>query len=202
VPSRRQLLAGGVVAAGGVVGGYAGKWPISLDGEAKWPMARHDPAGTGATDQAGPKSEPELLWQSEGRFDRQKSPVLIGDTLVASSDRSVVALDPETGEQRYERGGSYRMSPVVAQADTYRSDVVVTGNERGFVGLAASGGFALGGLAVGNERWQTTAKQSTRWQFTAASRASAVAANGTVYATVPNTNRVVAIDANSGRIEW
>lgn len=205
MPSRRQLLAGsGVALAAGVAGGYAGKWPISLDGEAKWPMARHDPASTGATDEPGPKSKPEIRWQAEAdeTYDRAGPPILVGDTLIATSDQSVVALDRQTGNRRYTRSGTYRMDPLLAQADAYRSDVLVSGNQGGFVGLAASGGFSLGDLTVGHERWQTPAKPSGGWAFTEAMQASAVAADGTIYASVPNTNRLVAIDANSGRVEW
>lgn len=205
MPSRRRVLAGtGVVVAGGAVGGYAGKWPISLDGDAIWPMARHDPAGTGATDEPGPKSEPGIRWQTETDeyFGRSGPPILVGDTLIATGDRSVVALDRQTGGRRYKRTGTYRTTPVLAQADAYRSDVLVTGNQGGFAGLAASGGFALGDITVGHERWQTPAKPSGGWAFTAASQAGAVASDGTIYASVPNTNRLVAIDANSGRVEW
>lgn len=205
MPSRRQLLAGsGITLAGGVASGYAGRWPIPLDGAAKWPMARHDPACTGATNEPGPKSEPEIRWQAEAEsnFDRAGPPMLVGDTLIATSDRSVVALDRQTGDRRYKRTGTYRMNPLLAQAEAYRSDVLVTGNQSGFVGLAASGGFSLGELTISHERWQTPAKPSGGWAFTAAGQASAVASDGTIYASVPNTNRLVAIDANSGRVEW
>jgi outer membrane protein assembly factor BamB len=202
MPSRRQFLAGsGVVAAGSAIGGYAGQWPVSLDGEPMWPMPRHDPAGTGATDRPGPKSKPEVLWVTEAPegVDPQKPPILIGDTLVASTDASVLALDCETGAQRYGRSVTCDTPPVFARADAYRGGVLAMASEEGFVGLAVSGGFALGPLTVGHERWQTT--PAGEWGSIAV-LANSVAADGTIYATIPNRNRIVAIDANSGRIEW
>lgn len=205
MPSRRQVLAGsGVVVAGGAVGGYAGSWPVSLDGDAVWPMARHDPACTGSTDEPGPKSKPEIRWQAETgeHFNGPGTPILVGDTLIATNDQSVVAVNRQTGDRRYKRSGTYRTTPTLARADAYRSDLLVTGNQRGFVGLSASGGFSLGGITVGHERWETAGRPSGRWEFTAARQAGAVAADGTIYASIPNTNRLVAIDANSGRVEW
>ena len=205
MPSRRQILAAsGLAVAGTAAGGYAGEWPVSVDGDAAWPMARHDPAGTGATDESGPKAEPEIRWQAESgkQFDGLESPILVGDTIVATGGGSIFALDQQTGDRRYERSGIYRLSPVFARADAYRSDLLVTGNEDGFVGLAANGGASIAGLKVGHERWHTSGKPSAGWSFGAAREASAVAADGTIYGVAPSTDRLVAIDANSGRVEW
>lgn len=203
MPSRRQLLAaGGGLLATAAAGGYAGEQAIPI-GAVEWPMPRQDPAGTGATDQSGPKRPPTVRWQAASGIHAAgpAPPVLFDDVAMMAADRTLVAVDRSDGTVLYERDGPYQ-SVVVAEADAYRSDALVGQTPEGFLGLSADGGFKLAGWSIGVERWFAPGRRPASFFPLSAARSTAVPADGRVYGAVPESNRLVAIDANNGRVEW
>lgn len=104
-------------------------WPAS---GADWPMFRHDPARSAATDEVlaptlhlqWARRFPELVpaWLGEFphlRFDEYYEPVVAGKMLylASSDDDSLSAYDTETGELRWRfyANGPVRLAPVAAQ---------------------------------------------------------------------------------------
>ncbi|WP_394739140.1 PQQ-binding-like beta-propeller repeat protein [Natronococcus roseus] len=206
--SRRQLLAGL-----GVTGATAATAAVSSaalasdgdDGRYDWPMARYDPAGTGHNpDATGPKDGVEVAWQqdTESPMHGLTAPILLGETLYGVGRQSLVAFDRESGEIRFAREGQYWSTPARAAAKAYRSDTLAASSREGIHGLNADGGYELFGRSIGTERWHAPGEESRRWSGSAPREPSPVAADGTVYAVVPETDRVVAIDASSGHLEW
>ncbi|MBT5604449.1 MAG: PQQ-binding-like beta-propeller repeat protein, partial [Lentisphaerae bacterium] len=104
---------------------------VGLVRAADWPMFRHDPGRTAATDGAlapvlhlrWARRFPELVpaWLGEFphlRFDEQYEPIVAGKLLylASSDDDSVSAYDTETGKRlwRFYANGPVRLAPVVA----------------------------------------------------------------------------------------
>lgn len=212
MPSRRRVLAGGGLGLAGVVGSVRFvERPIPLDHEVEsaidWPMPRYDPAGTGANpDATGPREDPTIRWERDLR-DLQgpmpAPPTLYGDAVFVVGRSSLYALEREDGRIRFERTGySYLSSPTVASADAYRSPTLAVRGNEGVLGLSASGGYALAGRGIGLERWYGPGEEPPTRTFANPVPPSPVAADGTVYAALPDLDRLVAVDASSGRLEW
>lgn len=209
MPSRRRLLAGGGVALGaGLVGSRAVDGPISIstaDGP-DWPMARYDAAGTGAnTAASGPKDGVQVRWESEPEttVSGPAPPALIGDTLFAVGRDALVALERDTGRVRFERRGhSYLSAPARAATGAYRSDTLAVRGIEGVHGLSADGGYAAAGHSVGLERWHAPGREPPVKRYASATGPSPVAVDGSVYAVLPDADRIVALDADSGRVRW
>jgi outer membrane protein assembly factor BamB len=206
---RRRLLAGGGVAVAGVVGGlHTLDLPVRTVAttDIEWPMARFDAAGTGANPEAsGPKENPQIRWECEPETGVLGSapPILVGDTLFTAGRGAVVGVDGDTGTVRFERSGySYLSSLTRAKADAYRSDTLAVTGREGIHGLNAGGGYAVAGRSIGLERWHAPGQEPAIRTIANPTEPSPVASEGTVYAVVPETNRVVALDANSGRVRW
>lgn len=206
--SRRKLLAGGGLALAGTGGAFALERPIPIDGSGglDWPMARYDPAGTGHNPEAsGPKDGVQVQWETipENSVSGPASPVALGDTLFVTSDEALVALDRETGTTRFERSGhSYLSGPTRADASAYATDTLIVGGIAGLHGLSAGGGYALGGTSLGLERWHAPGQKPTVRRSGGTRFPKHVAAQGTVYGVVPERDRILALDANSGRLDW
>lgn len=204
MPFRRRLLAASGICVAGLAGAsYATETPTTVSGRADWPMARFDPACTGATEQSGPVTEPTLRWHKlDGtRFTDHAPPALLEETLVATGDRSFAALNRDNGDLQFERNFSHISGPTLARADAYRHDVIAVRGTTGIYGLSSAGGFEVAGIDVGLQRWHTP--QAAPPNPTGVVRkASTVAVDGVIYGVVPETNRIVAIDANSGRLRW
>ncbi len=218
MPSRRQLLVGGSVALAGLagantIGRHRGRRSVSAvaatqstDSESTfdWPMARYDPAGTGFTpDGSGPTDDVSVAW--ERSFDRFEygthAPILVGDRLSVIGRDVVLTLDRETGETLFSRNGAYRSAAATVEASAYRTATLAVAGSRGIYGLNAGGGYELFGRSVGLERWHAPGEAPPR-EHGAHDAQPPVAVDGTVYAIVPETDRVAAFDANSGRVRW
>ncbi len=208
MPSRRHVLAGGGFALAGLAGGARfldGPISVSSVSEIEWPMARYDPAGTGYNpDGRGPKDGVEVAWQrdTDSSMYGLTAPILVGETLYAVGQQSLVAFDRDTGEIRFTRDGQYWSTPARATASAYRSDTLAVNGREGLLGLSADGGYEVFGWSVGAERWYSHGRETQRWSSSSPQEPSPVAADGAVYAIVPDTDRVVAVDGSSGRVQW
>lgn len=205
MPSRRQVLAGGGAALTGALAGYIGSEAAQdASSQFRWPMARADPASTGSTDDAGPVSEPMVRWQSdqEKDFAGYAPPVVTGDRVIAIGRNILATMERDTGELRFDREGSFRSGPTLARADAYRSDVVCTRSQNGHRGLAADGGYGIGGVTVAFDRWHAPGGRSSAYVHGGPRRSKTVAADGILYAPSPDENSLYALNANSGAVEW
>ena len=169
-----------------------------------WPMARYDAAGTGYNpDAAGPKDGARVKWEREpdGFSGGSGSPILLGGTLYATGQQ-LLALDAETGETQFAREGSYRSSPARAAAEAYDTDTLAVTAPRGVYGLNAGGGLRLFDREFGVERWHGPGREPGFSVFGPPTAVPPVTVGETVYAVVPGTEHVVALDASSGRELW
>ncbi|AHG01581.1 hypothetical protein HALLA_04070 (plasmid) [Halostagnicola larsenii XH-48] len=205
MPSRRNVLTGGGAALAGTLAGCIGS-EIAQDAgrEFVWPMARADPASTGSTDDAGPVSEPTIRWQSdhEEDFAGYAPPVVTGDRVLAIGRNILSVMERATGELRFDREGSFRSGPTLARADAYRSDVVCTRSQNGHRGLAADGGYDLGGVTVAFDRWHAPGGRPSTYVHGGPRPSTTVAADGMLYAPSPDESSLYALNANSGAVEW
>ncbi|NHN58409.1 MULTISPECIES: PQQ-binding-like beta-propeller repeat protein [Halorussus] len=218
--SRRSALRGlgcGLVGLGSaVVGSGASRLDVSAgarqnpdaddadDAGLDWPMARYDAAGTGYNPRAsGPTDGVREKWVREpDEFSGGTgSPVLVDGTLFATGG-SLLALDADSGETRFAHEGSYRSSPARAAAEAYATDTLAVTAPAGAYGLNAGGGLRLLGRAFGVERWHGPGEEPGFSVFGPPTAVPPVAVDGTVYAAIPGTEHVVALDASSGRERW
>ena len=205
MPSRRDVLAGvgstltalaaGCTAADGRTRGE------SID----WPMARYDAAGTGhSPDASGPKDGVQVAWEREldSSFIGVTPPILLEGTLYAVG-RAIVALEAETGEVRFVHEGPYRSSPARADASIYRTDTLAVSSPAGVAGLNAGGGIGLGPFGrIGVDRWHGPGEQPGRSPLGPPDSPPPVAVDDAIYAAVPGTNDLVALEANDGTERW
>ncbi|WP_135854593.1 outer membrane protein assembly factor BamB family protein [Halorussus salinus] len=202
--SRRSALAGlgsGLVGIGAVRASGDDGSASHDDSALDWPMARYDAAGTGYNpDAAGPKDGARVAWRREpDEFSGPSAaPILLGDTLYATGG-SLLALDAATGETRFSHAGAYRSSPARAPAEAYTTDTLAVATRRTVVGLNADGGFGLFDREFGVERWRGPRRNSA---LSVLYSVPPVAVGGTVYAAMPNSRYVVALNASSGRERW
>ncbi|MFC3957827.1 PQQ-binding-like beta-propeller repeat protein [Halovivax cerinus] len=205
MPSRRRFVAGtGVVVAGASVGhtvASAGLEPAPAD----WPLPRcdaactgHNPAGSGPTDGVAVRWEHE----TDDTFAGPAPPILVDGTLFAVGRETIAAFDAATGEKRFDRPGSYVSAPAWVGSDVYRTDSLAVMGRTGIFGLNAGGGYELAGWSIGTERWHAPGRDPSSRLYASPAEHAPVATDGTVFAAVPETNRVVALDADSGRVEW
>lgn len=204
MPSRRRLLA----AAGGMLAALASSGAVdagrSRDAGPDWPMARYNPAGTGYNPRAsGPRDGVRIKWQREpdGFSGATASPILHDGTLYATGG-VLLALDATTGETAFVTEGSYRSSPARADAKAYATDTLAVTAPQGVYGLNAEGGIRLLGSAFGTERWHGPGREPGFSVFGPPAAVPPVAVGGTVYAAVPGTGHVVALEASSGQERW
>ncbi|OVE85335.1 outer membrane protein assembly factor BamB family protein [Natronolimnobius baerhuensis] len=209
MPSRRQVIASGGLTAAALAGAYRSfDGPVEPSSVAtasvEWPMARADGAGSGYNpDASGPTDEAAIRWVEEiDGLRYPSSPILVGDTLFVVGRDRVAALERESGDVRFTRRGSYQSSPAPARASAYRSDTFAVAGEGGIYGLNAAGGYELFGRSIGVERWHAPDRKPNRRISAPPYRPPPVAIGDTIYAIVPETNRVVALEANSGRVDW
>jgi hypothetical protein len=109
MPSRRDVLAaGGTLALAGLAGCVDQSFAGASTQQGTWPSARHDARNTGrAPDATPPTSDPSVLWErSFGAADNPEEVVVAHDTVYAARASGVSALDPETGETRWETDDS------------------------------------------------------------------------------------------------
>lgn len=217
MPSRRRVLAAGGLLTTGLAGCVrAADDRLSSDGagtatgsesagSTDWPMARYDPAGTGhAASTTGPRDDVQVVWERDpGERVRSGSPLtLLGDTLYMVGRRSLIALERDTGDVRFTRSGSYHSTPTRATAEAYRTPTLAVASTQGVYGLSADGGHELLGLEFGSERWYGPGSEPDVFRVGPPAEPAPVAEDGTVYAVDPGTDRLLAIDASSGRLEW
>ncbi|WIV67716.1 PQQ-binding-like beta-propeller repeat protein [Natrialbaceae archaeon AArc-T1-2] len=203
MPSRRWLLAGAGSVLTALVGGHAVAGRTRSDGDSvHWPMARYDAAGTGhSPDASGPKDAVRVAWEREldTSFSGAVSPILFEGTLYAVGG-PVVALEAETGELEFTHDGPYRSSPAPAATDVYRTDTLAISSPAGVVGLNAGGGYRiplLGGR-VGVDRWHGPGEDPDRSPLGPPDAPPPVAVDDAIYAAVPGTNDLVALEATDG----
>ncbi|WP_226010149.1 PQQ-binding-like beta-propeller repeat protein [Halomicrobium salinisoli] len=216
--TRRAFLAAGAALAGVV--GSAAAGGASGDGRrasaAQSPSSRGtapfglDPAGTRSDpDASGPRSGVEVAWTYDAPdwFLGTARPVLAGGVLYAVGN-GLLALGRETGERRFGTPGPYRSGPALTGAEAYRTATLAVTAGRGVYGLDAGGGIGLPfvGDAVAAERWadaRPTGGGELDFSFGPEGDPSPpVAADGTVYAPIPGTNALAALDASDGRERW
>ncbi|AEH39160.1 PQQ-binding-like beta-propeller repeat protein [Halopiger xanaduensis] len=212
MPSRRQLLTGAGIT---LVGGAAGASVVSraqpepgpvASSHLDWPLPRYDPAGTGYNpDASGPANDVRVAWAHDAPawFRGASAPIRLGDTLYAIG-HGLLALAVDGGERRFGNPGPYTSSAAAATASSYRTLTLAVTATGGIYGLNAGGGLEVPGLdrAIGSRRW--TGPGSGRYRSTIEHRPTVdpVAVDGTVYAPVPGTNDVAAVDADSGSTRW
>lgn len=206
MPSTRRhvlALAGGTAA--GTLFPTGGARTQREERAADWPMARYDPAGTGAHPTvAGPKNGVSIAWQfgQSGHTGRPITPIRLDGTLYAVHD-GVVALNCATGSKQFHRDGDYQSSLARAQSSIYTTETLAVTGQSGPVGLNAGGGFSLPGMdmAIGVQRW--TGPRAAGGGFFGPPQATApVPVDGTVYAAPAGTGTVAALDANDGSVRW
>ncbi|ARS90073.1 PQQ-binding-like beta-propeller repeat protein [Natrarchaeobaculum aegyptiacum] len=212
MPSRRSVLAAGSLAASALAGcTRAADGPTSsadarvAADAADWPMARYDPAGTGhAASTAGPRDDVQVAWERDPgeRVRSESPPILLGDTLYVVGRRSLIALGRDTGDVRFTRNGSYQSTPARVVASAYRTPTLAVASTAGLYGLSADGGFELLGLEFGSERWYGPGSEPDVFRIGPPAEPAPVAADGTVYAVDPGTDRLLALDGSSGSLEW
>lgn len=203
--TRRQVLTLAGVAIAGAVAPTGEASDTDTTSDINWPMSRHDPAGTGTHPTAsGPKDDIEVMWTytSSTSSGQPLPPILLDGTLYATHG-GLVALDSVTGTVQFERGGEYRSTPASAQASIYTTDTLAVTGGTGIVGLNAGGGISIPGvdLSVGVQRW-TGPRAGDGGLFGQPTAVDAVAVDGTVYTAPPGADAIVALDANSGAVNW
>lgn len=205
MPSRRRFVAG----AGCLVAGAAGIHTVASAGlepsPTDWPMPRHDAAGTGYNPAgSGPTDDVSVRWErsTDGSVFRSAPPILVDGTLFTTGQHSFAAFDAATGEKRFERSGSFSSSPAWIGSDVYRTDTLAVSGRAGVFGLNAGGGYELAGWSIGAERWHAPGRDQSNWFFSPPTVSAPVVADGTIFAVVPGTKRVVALHPDSGRTEW
>ena len=204
MPSRRRLLQTlGLAAGASAVAVTAGG--VQPDQPTSWPMARHDPAGTARTADAGPKDGVELAWTHDGTdwFRGTAEPILVGDTLYAAG-AGLLALDHETGQRQFGTAGPYDASPARARTSVYTTPTLGVPSQSGIVGLNSSGGLGLLDLgSVGTERWTApTPDHDHPFASMPGEHATPVAADGVVVSPTPDRESLVALDADDGEVRW
>ena len=200
MPSRRWLLAGAGVALTGLLGSHAiadRTRATTVD----WPMARYDAARTGySPDASGPKDDPSVTWERdlESSFGGGATPILFEDTLYVVAG-SISALEADTGSVEFTYDGSYRSSPAPVDASIYRTDTLAVSSPTGVFGLNAGGGHGLGPLGrTGADRWHGPGEEPGRSILGPPDSPPPVAVDGTIYAAVPGTNDLVALEGTDG----
>jgi len=103
--SRRGLLRGlagaALVGTAGCLGLEESPFSAGTDANADWPMARHDPANAAfAPDAAAPRTGVAERWAEDVGFD-VRAPAVVDGTVYAPAAEGLVALDAESGEERW-----------------------------------------------------------------------------------------------------
>lgn len=209
MPSRRHVLFGGGLALAGAAGSSRLlESPMATDNSAavEWPTPRCDAAGTGFNpDASGPKDDVQLTWECEPEtnISGPAPPIAVGETLYVTGRGGIVAIDRETGRVRFERNGdSYLSAPTVATTTAYRADTLAVSGTAGIYGLSADGGYRVAGQSIGLERWHAPGREPSLQTVGPPTNPAPVAVDGVVYALVPETSRIVALNADSGRARW
>jgi len=215
MPSRRRLLAGsGYALLAGSVGVLGGRSnPITAragnsgsDSSAvTWPMASYDAAGTGYNpDASGPKDGLSPVWTADHDTSVRgpEPPLLLEDLVISTGRSSMVAVDRETGDVRFERSGSFTSAPARAEANAYRTDTLAVRGVAGYYGLNARGGYEGFGQSFGFERWHGPAAEPSIRRFSSPTPPAPVAVGTSIYGVEPETNRILALEASSGRLQW
>ncbi|MBN2224508.1 MAG: PQQ-binding-like beta-propeller repeat protein [Deltaproteobacteria bacterium] len=147
-----------------------------------FPMFRGNPAHTGAYDEAGPKTSPELLWKFKVPAVILGSPTIAdGIVYVGSFDMHVYAIDAATGVEkwRFKTGNWVESSPAVADGIVY-----VGSNDNHLYALDS---------ATGIERW--------RFKTGGFVVSSPTVEGGVVYIGGGDGN-IYALDSVTGREKW
>lgn len=209
MPSRRQVLTGSGLALAGIAGSrHVLEQPIATDESpaVEWPMPRYDAAGSGYNpDASGPKDGVRIKWECEPETGVMgpAPPITAGDTLYVTGRGAIIAIDRGTGRVRFERNGdSYLSAPTLATTTAYRADTLAVSGNAGIYGLSADGGYRVAWRSIGLERWYAPGQEPSTRTVAPPTNPAPVAVDGVVYALIPETSRIVALDADSGRVNW
>ena len=169
-------------------------------------MSQYDPAGTGYNpDASGPTEDVRVAWEHDAPdwFRGASAPIRLGETLYAVG-HGLLALEVDGGERRFAQPGPYTSSPAATTASSYRTPTLAVTATGGVHGLNAGGGFEVPGLerGFGSHRWSGPGSGQYSPTIEHHPTANPVAVDGTVYAPVPGTDRIVALDADSGAVAW
>lgn len=195
-PTRRELLqtVGVAATAVAVTGTVSGQ---RTDGT-EWTMFGADRANTGYSPEAtGPPETPNALWSVETNAGIEGSAVVVdGRVYVGSTDNWLYAFDADTGDEEWstETGGEIHSTPAVAGEAGTRTVYVGSDDGRLYAFDADTGedvpewSFAIDGRIRASPTVLETAGDS-----------------GLVYVGTerdPEGNRLYALDAETGTVEW
>lgn len=207
MPSRRRILTG---VAALTVGGYGAAVTRTVgetkQSEQNWPMAGYDPAGTRHNPTAsGPTTDVAPAWSYDAPswFHGASAPIRVDDTLYAAGS-GVVAVTVDDGTERFARRGPYTSSFAVAEAAPYRTPTLAVTSNGGVYGVNAGGGIEIPGTdrGIGSERWHGPPNATYRPTIAHTPTVNPIAHDGIVYAHVPETDDIAAMNASDGSVEW
>ena len=205
--TRRQFLSASAIGIAGTVGlsSLSTQRESDTTSSYDWPMARYDPSGTGYNpDASGPKHDVAVAWQHEAPdwFRGSFQPIRHGETIFIGGN-GLLALDKNTGQRQFSVPGPYHSPPTIASTSIYQTDTLGITGPAGIYGLNASGGQALPFTdhRLGGERWSGP-HSSTPGFFEPTEAATPITASGLIYSALPGTNDLVAVNPNSGDIQW
>lgn len=177
------------------------------DDAVDWPMPRYDPPCTGhAPDASGPADDVRVAWRTEiGSLSGAiGAPIALGDAIYVTGG-GLLAIDADDGERRFARRGPYETPPVRAKSDVYRTDALAVAGPGAIYGLNEDGGIDVPVLdaAIGSQRWSTESSGSSPGAVSFGNPPyDPVAAGNSVYAPLPDSERLVALDADDGSVRW
>ena len=166
-------------------------------------MDRYDPAGTSyAAGVTGPQSDVAVGWRADlpRWFAGQQPPIYLDGTLYLTGN-GLVAVDGESGDQRFAFRAPVGSTLARADSRAHRTETLVATSSGGVVGLNRSGGVHLPIVgSVAGTRWQISSESGAR--FFEYQPAPPVTVNDRAYVVLPERDRLASINTTDGSIIW